>query len=265
MNHLLRDLAPISSTAWEAIEDEAKEQLATHLAGRRVVDWSGPHGWDHSATNIGRQRKLSADGETRLRQRVVLPLAELRVPFTVTRAELEDADRGRQDLDFDDLDAAAARIALLENRAIFHGWEEPGFVGMTQASSHAAMTLGDDPEKYPAVVANAVDTLREAGAKGPYAVAIGPEGHTRIMETTEHGGYLLLDHLRRVLSGGKVVRATGVVGAVVFNLTGGDFVFDVGQDVSIGYSHHDADAVTLYFEESFSFHVTEPDAAIALT
>ncbi|MGH3999711.1 MAG: encapsulin [Pseudonocardiaceae bacterium] len=40
---------------------------------------------------------------------------------------------------------------------------------------------------------------------------------------------------------------------------------DVGQDLSIGYSRHDTELVTLYLEESFSFRVTEPDAAVVLT
>jgi uncharacterized linocin/CFP29 family protein len=50
----------------------------------------------------------------------------------------------------------------------------------------------------------------------------------------------------------------------VVSLRGGDFVFDCGQDLSIGYLSHSADKVRLYFEESFSFRVVEPYAAVAL-
>ncbi len=42
-------------------------------------------------------------------------------------------------------------------------------------------------------------------------------------------------------------------------------MLDIGQDLAIGYSHHDANTVTLYLEESSSFRVTEPDAALALS
>ena len=48
------------------------------------------------------------------------------------------------------------------------------------------------------------------------------------------------------------------------SLRGGDFVLDCGQDLSIGYRDHDADVVDLYLEESFSFRVLEPDAAVVL-
>ena len=58
--------------------------------------------------------------------------------------------------------------------------------------------------------------------------------------------------------------APGVEGAVVVSLRGGDFVFESGQDLSIGFDSEDADVVRLYLEESFSFHVATPEAAIAL-
>ena len=70
--------------------------------------------------------------------------------------------------------------------------------------------------------------------------------------------------MRKIVEG-PIVWAPGVNGAVVLSLRGGDFVFDSGQDVSIGYDSHDADVVRLYLEESFSFHVATPEAAVALT
>ena len=48
------------------------------------------------------------------------------------------------------------------------------------------------------------------------------------------------------------------------SLRGGDFLFESGQDLSIGYNAHDADSVHLYLEESFSFRVATPEAAVAL-
>ena len=45
MSHLLREHAPISDRGWEQIEDEAKRQLTVAMAARRLVDFTGPHGW----------------------------------------------------------------------------------------------------------------------------------------------------------------------------------------------------------------------------
>jgi uncharacterized linocin/CFP29 family protein len=84
------------------------------------------------------------------------------------------------------------------------------------------------------------------------------------VETAEHGGELLLDHLRKILDG-PIVWAPGVKGAVVLSQRGGDFLYDCGQDLSIGYERHDEDNVHLYIEESFTFVVATPEAAVALT
>jgi uncharacterized linocin/CFP29 family protein len=115
---------------------------------------------------------------------------------------------------------------------------------------------------YPARIASAVATLLAAGVSGPYGLALGPDAYTGVVETTEHGRPVV-DHLREIL-GGPVVRAPGVRGAVVVSLRGGDFLFESGEDLSIGYERHDAELVHLYLEESFSFRVVSPDAAVAL-
>jgi len=54
-------------------------------------------------------------------------------------------------------------------------------------------------------------------------------------------------------------------GAVVMSQRGGDFIFEAGEDLSIGYARHDFDAVDLYLVESFTFRVAPPEAAVALT
>jgi uncharacterized linocin/CFP29 family protein len=98
---------------------------------------------------------------------------------------------------------------------------------------------------------------------GPYGLALGRDAYGRVEEASEHGGFPLLEHLRRIL-GGPLVWAPGVEGAVVVSLRGGDYLFECGQDVSVGYSDHAEDSVRLYLEESFSFRVATREAAVAL-
>jgi uncharacterized linocin/CFP29 family protein len=103
-----------------------------------------------------------------------------------------------------------------------------------------------------------------SGIAGPYGLALGREQYRMVVETAEHGGYPLLDHLRKILEG-PIVWAPGVRGACVISLRGGDFLFESGEDLSIGYDAHDHESVRLYLEESFSFRVATPEAAVALT
>jgi uncharacterized linocin/CFP29 family protein len=265
VSHLLRGHAPITEAGWSQIDEEARQRLTPALAARKLVDFGGPHGWEHSATNLGRARPVAeAPGEgIEAAQRRVLALVELRAPFPVARSELRDADRGAEDVDFAALDEAAHRVAVAENRAVFHGWKAAEIVGIAEASAHDPIALGEDCERYPRHVAKAVEALLSAGIGGPYGLALGPEAHTRVLETSEHGGYPLLDHLRKIV-GGPLTWAPGVQGAVVLSQRGGDFLFESGEDLSVGYDHHDAEAVHLYLEESFSFRVVTPEAAVAL-
>jgi uncharacterized linocin/CFP29 family protein len=263
MNHLHRDLAPISDAGWDVIDDEAKSRLPTYLAARKLVDFEGPHGWTHSATNLGRISEIAGPSEgVSAAQRVVLPLVELRTEFTVSRTELDDVDRGTSSPDLAELDEAIRQIALGENVTVFHGHAAAGFRGITESTSHEPITVGDI-DKAPDAAARAVNALRQAGIDGPYGLAICPSMYTTIVESTEYGGELLLDHLRKIL-GGPLVWAPGIEGGVVVSLRGGDFKIESGQDLSIGYLDHNADVVRLYLEESFNFRVLEPDAAVAI-
>jgi uncharacterized linocin/CFP29 family protein len=265
MNHLLRSKAPISEEAWAAIDTEAQQRLVPALAARRLVDFAGPKGWDYSATNLGRVSSVSPPCEGLVaKQRRILPVAEIRGDFSVAMDELRDSDRGALDLDLSQLDAAARRMAEAENIAVFHGWSAAGIKGIAEAATSEAISLGANVAEYPSPVARAVELLLSAGIVGPYGLALGPDGYTDVVETTEHGGLIVFDHLRQIL-GGPIVWAPGVVGAVVVSLRGGDFLFESGEDISVGYDSHDANQVNFYLEESFSFRVVTPEAAVVLT
>src|ERR1700712_3085866 len=118
-DHLLRDLAPIPARAWKEIDDEARARLTPLLAARKLVDWVGTGGGGPGALSVGRPPApigspaggAAGGGGARAavtsgpppplmvppagvpaeavtaRQRRVLPLSEVRVPFTVSRRE----------------------------------------------------------------------------------------------------------------------------------------------------------------------------------
>ena len=262
--HLLREHAPITAAGWQMIDEEARQRLLPGMAARRLVDFRGPHGWEHSATNLGRAETVRATAleGVEASRRIVLALLELRAGFAVSREELAAGDRGAEDVDFADLDAAAQRIVEAENTSVFHAWPEVGVKGISECTLHDVIPGGATAE-YPARIARAVELLRRAGVAGPYGLALGREEYTRVVETAEHGGYPLFDHLRKILQG-PIVWAPGVAGAIVLSMRGGDFALDCGQDIAVGYASHDSDSVSLYLEESYSFRVLTPEAAVVI-
>lgn len=265
MNHLFHDLAPISDAAWSEINEEATRTLKHFLAARKLVDLDGPLGYDASAVSLGRLEALAdqpGDGVAASR-RSILPLVELARPFVLQRSELESIDRGACDADLDPVVDAAKALALTEDRIVFEGYESAGIKGIGTASPHTPIALSEDFNRYPNHVAAAVAVLQEAGIDGPFALALGPRCYAGVIETTEKGGYPVLQHLGLIL-GGPVIWAPAVDGAIVLSQRGDDFELTIGQDTSIAYRSHDADTVTLELRESLAFLACTPEAAIAL-
>ncbi len=167
MSHLLREQVPISDAGWRLLDSEAEERLTPGLAARQLVDFAGSHGWQHSATNLGRTQELSdppEKGVTAL-QRRVLGLVELRARFSVARSELEDAERGAEDVDLAALDKAAKRIARAENTVVFNGWSTADIAGVVESSTHDKIALGEDQTVQGRIekLIEEEQALREAG------------------------------------------------------------------------------------------------------
>ena len=264
MNDLHRALAPISAAAWAVIDEEARRTLKRRLAGRRLVDVGGPHGFAFSAIGTGRIETLAPPplpGVEAVARRVQ-PLIELRVPFTVQRREIDAVDRGAKDADWAPVKQAAVKAAQAEDGAVFDGYAAAGITGITQASAHPALPLGDDYPRYPGIVAEALNLLRGAGVEGPYAIALGPRCYAGLTETAV-AGYPVIQHVRRLVDG-PIVWAPAVGGAVVMSLRGGDFELVLGQDLSIGYLRHNDSQVDLYIQESFTFRAIAGEAAVTL-
>jgi uncharacterized linocin/CFP29 family protein len=265
MNHLMREKAPVTDAAWEQVDAEAARSLKNFLAARQLVDFVGPLGWQQSAVDTGR---IDSDtgtplGRVESARRRVLPLVELRAPFTLSRDELDTVERGGNDPDLQPVIDAGREAALAEDHLVFNGDPPAGIAGIITASPYEAVAIGDDYSDYPQWVAKAVTVLRTADIAGPYAIALGTCCYTGVTETIEHGGYPVLEHLRQLL-GGPVVWAPAVDGAVVLSQRGGDYVLTVGQDFSIGYRDHTLSTVDLYIEESLAFQVNTPEAAVHL-
>ena len=264
MDNLHRELAPISDEAWAAIEQEAARTFKRHLAGRRLVDVEGPAGVDLSAVGRGRVRDIDPPGEgvaARLRQ--VVPVVELRAPFSLSRAEIDDVERGAQDSDWQPVKDAARQVAFAEDGAVFEGYPAAGIDGIRQGASNAPVNLPADVREYPAAIATALSELRVAGVDGPYSVALSADAYTAVSETSDHG-YPVIEHIKRLLTG-EIIWAPAISGAFALTTRGGDFSLHLGQDLAIGYLSHTDNEVSLYLQETLTFLMLTSEAAVGFT
>ncbi len=261
----MRSKSPVTDDAWAQIDDEASRTLKHFLAARKLIDFKGPYGWEYSAVNLVAGRlwapaRSVASRRWRVRSdRSSSSVHRSRSPL----AELYDADRGPTTSIFKRSSMRLGITALAEDTAIFHGYTAAGIDGIATSSPHRPVEISDDYTKYPTHVAKAVAVLQAASIAGPYAIALGARCYTGVTESTEHGGYPVFEHLHRILDG-PVVWAPAVDGAVVLSQRGDDYVMTVGEDLSIGYQGHDATSVQLYLEESLTFQINTPEAAVHL-
>ena len=264
MNNLHRELAPISDAAWADIEQEARRTFEQHVAARRVADVKGPDGPQLASVNTGHLAEIDAPADGVIAHaRVSQPLVRLRVPFTVSRADVDAVERGAQDADWQPVKDAAKKIAFAEDRAAFEGYPAAGITGIRQSTSNPALTLPGEARDYPNVVSQAVSSLQLAGVSGPFSLLLSADAYTMVSETSDHG-YPIREHVARVIDG-EIIWAPAIDGAFLLSARGGDFELRLGQDLSIGYQSHDADSVHLYFTESFTFAAYTTEASVPIT
>jgi uncharacterized linocin/CFP29 family protein len=264
MDNLHRELAPVSDEAWAQIEQEAARTFKRHLAGRRLVDVEGPSGASFSSVGRGRVRDIDPPGDGVIaRQRQVLPVVELRAPFTLSRQEIDDVERGAEDSDWQPVKDAARLVAFAEDGAIFEGYQAAGIEGIRHASSNPLVLLPAEVSEYPAAIAQALSELRAAGVDGPYSLALSADAYTAVSETSDHG-YPVTEHIQRLLSG-EIIWAPAISGAFLLTTRGGDFSLHLGQDLSIGYLSHTGTEVHLYLQETLAFLMLTSEAAVGFS
>ncbi len=185
MDLLKRELAPILPAAWKAIDDEAARVLKLNLAGRKLVDFSGPLGWKEAAVNTGRLDLLSdrADPDVNLGIREVQRLVEVRVPIKLSIMELDSIARGATNPDLGAVVKAAEKVARVEDSAIFNGLAAAAIKGILPANPHPPVRTASDISLLPRAVLEAKESLRQAGVSGPYALVLGSKLYDEVFGT----------------------------------------------------------------------------------
>ncbi len=265
MDLLKRDLAPITTAAWDQIDEEARRVLELHLAGRKLVDFSGPFGWKLGGVNTGHLKHLEKGTIEGVRYgvREIKPLVELRSPIVLPILELDYVERGAKDINLDPVIETAERVAHAEDSAIWHGFKDGQIEGIIPSSPHAPIDVASLSD-WPRAIEAAKEVLRLAGVNGPYALAAGIEAYDELIGAGVDGYPLRKRIEENIIDGGIVWAPALKGGAVLLTTRGGDFELTVGEDLSVGYAGSDRKEVELYITESFTFRVLEDKAAILL-
>ena len=265
VNHLHRDLAPISAQAWEEVENEVRRALRTFLTGRRLVDFSGPHGYAMSSLDLGRTspaHEVPGEG-VRVAIREAQPLVELRREFEIAWDELDAVDRGATSIDLAPAVEAARAWRSSRTGSCTREWKRPRSTASrpSRPTSRSRPPVG--PRRFLPRPPVRSPCCSGPASRGRTRSCSGTRTYTEVVEGTEDG-YPVLEHLRLVLEGGAVHHAPALDGALVVSLRGGDFELVVGEDLSLGYCDRNETGVRFFLEETMLFRVNSPEAAAVL-
>ncbi|MFW5839348.1 MAG: family 1 encapsulin nanocompartment shell protein, partial [Planctomycetota bacterium] len=195
--------------------------------------------------------------------RQVLPLVEIRIPFTLSQWELDNISRGAGDAELDAVVSAAAKAAKFEDSAIFNGFKPGNIQGLTQLTENKPITMGKGADSVPAAVGKARQVLYANGVEGPFSLVLNSDLHNSLFSSTA-SGYPPYKVVEDLLGGGQVLPSPVIKGGIVVSDRGGDFELTVGKDYAVGYSSHDSNGVEFFLTESFTFYVDDPAAAVVL-
>lgn len=262
MDLLKRSLAPITQEAWDVVDEEAVKVLKMSLSARRFADVKGPFGWNYHGWPMGRLAMADSafvDGAEH-GVRVIQPLVEVRVPFSMECRDLDDITRGSTTTDLTSLQNAARKIALFEEKAVYTGLEEASIQGMEKASDNGPVTVPAGDDGMVESVAQAALILKDRSIEGPYCLICQKDLWKRIVTLSK--GYPARKRIEAIAD--KIILSPLVDRSFLVSERGGDMELVLGQDLSIGYSETSQGKVHLYMTESFTFAVPGPEVIVPL-
>jgi uncharacterized linocin/CFP29 family protein len=263
MNILKKALAPLTDKAWDEITEQAGRITKEYLTGRKIVDIDGPNGLAYGAISTGRLTIPPNQSKTGVNYgiREVIPLLEVRKPFTLDLWELDNASRNAEDINLDNLEDAAKEIAAFEDRVFYYGFEAINAPGLFNAMEGKVESVDLKAEQFTRTIAEQVVKLRQRAVEGPYSLVLPAAVWTKL--TSQPSIYPVIRQLKDIIGGDVIIHHENK-DVFLVSERGGDFELSIGQDISIGYDGHDSDKVKLYFTESFMFRTIGPEAFTVL-
>ena len=231
VNHLLREKAPITEDGWaldrrrgaRAPARRARRPAAGRLRRARAAGCTRPPTWAGSSRD---RRRAGRRSPARCRRRVLPAWAELRAPFTVTPRGAAGGRprRGRRGSRVRSPRPPTPSPSPENRSGLPRLARSGGSRGITDASPFEVVAEGDggrgDYSEW-GRQGRWRGSCTGPASPGPTRSRSAPDDpHPRSSQTVEHGGYPLLNHLRRIVDG-PIVWAPGVRGAVVVSQRGG--------------------------------------------
>jgi uncharacterized linocin/CFP29 family protein len=241
MRYLPREDAPISDRIWDTLDGAVFGAAKSQLAGRRLLEISGPYGFGYRAFDRGEQpagvEVTFSDSSAALSSAQIQPIPMLSSGFTIPIRDVAVAEEQGVRLELRSPVNAAIATARLEDKLIFEGNKALAIPGLLNVTGAAKVKLGDWGDVGKAVddLIAAVNALSAAGFPGPYAAALAPGLYNALFLRYPQSDLLQLEQARQIVTGGIVKAVTLKSGGVVAAVGRYFATIIMGQDMTVAY------------------------------
>ncbi len=242
MRYLPREDAPISDRIWDMIDAAVMGAAKSQLAGRRLLEITGPYGFGYRSFDRGEKAtgvEVSwSDATAALSAAEIQPIPMLSAGFTIPVRDVATAEEQGVRLEVRSAVNAALAIARLEDKLIFEGNQALGLPGLMNVRGASKVKLGNWGDVGKAVddLIAAVNSLDSAGFPGPYAAALAPALYNALFLRYPQSDLLQLEQARQIITGGIVKAVSLKSGGVVLALGRYFSTIIMGQDMTAAFA-----------------------------
>jgi uncharacterized linocin/CFP29 family protein len=270
VRYLPREDAPFSDRVWQMIDEAAIGSARSQLAGRRVLEITGPmglgvRGLEQGEKAVGVEVKRGRTSAT-MSSASAIPVPLISADFMISVRDIAAAEERGQRLELRQVVDAAIATAHLEDMLIFEGNRELGIEGLLTAEGSEEVQIGDWHNVGQAMddLIVAVTKLDSAGFAGPYTAALSPPIYNALFLRYPQGNQTQLEHARQIIASGLVKAPTLKSGGVLL-AAGREFAtIMMGQDMTVGYAGPSGSNYELVIMESLTPYIPVPEAICIL-
>ncbi len=270
MRYLPREDAPFSDDVWEMIDSTVLGAAKSQLAGRRLLDITGPYGLGLRAIEQGEEDTgleiTRGEAAATLAAGRTHPIPLLQSAFTIPIRDIAAAEERGIPLELGQAAGAGAATAQLEDTLIFHGSKQLGIHGVLGTPGVSKAKAGDWHNVGQAAddLIAAVDALDAAGFPGPYAAALAPNLYNALLLRYPQGNMTQLEHAKQIITAGLVKAPILKSGGVVLAAGRQFATIVVGQDMMVGFVGPGGPHYEFVVTESLAPRITVPEAICLL-
>jgi len=241
MRYLPREDAPFGDKTWEMIDEAVLGAAKSQLAGRRLLEVTGPYGLGTRTLDEGEHDSgtQATEGEATavLSAAPMIPVPLLRAEFSLNIRDIAAVEERGVPIHLGPASNAGMACARLEDRLVFQGDPSLGIGGMLTVQGASTVKIGDWGKLGQAAddLIAAANALDGAGFAGPYAAALAPRLYNALLLRYQQGNQTQLDHVRQLITAGLVKAPTLKEGGVVAAAGRQFATIVIGQDMTTGF------------------------------